>query len=47
MLIFKKKIEGKYWILKNILFVEMKIPNLINYFKNMCQRCKGNTIIPT
>jgi hypothetical protein len=24
--------EGKYWICKNILFVEMKILHFVNYF---------------
>jgi hypothetical protein len=34
--------EGKYWIFRNILVLELKISKLINYSTNMCWRsCQG------
>jgi len=36
-----KSCEG---IFKNILFVEMKIFNLINYLIDMCESCQGTMI---
>lgn len=32
--------EGKYWIIKNIWFVKMKTPKLINHLINMCWSCQ-------
>jgi hypothetical protein len=38
-----KNSEGKYWIFKNIVFVEIKKFNwLINYTTNMCLSCQGS-----
>jgi hypothetical protein len=45
--IFRKEFffEGKYWIFKDILFVEMKSSKLINYSTYMCGswQCITNT----
>jgi hypothetical protein len=41
----KKNYLKKYWILKNVSFVEMKISKLINYSTNMCQNCQGIILI--
>jgi hypothetical protein len=35
-----------YWIFRNILFVETKISEVINYLKEMCPSCQCTTIHP-
>jgi hypothetical protein len=37
--------EMKFFFLKNILFVEVKISKLMNYSTNICQSCKGTRVI--
>ncbi len=42
--ITKKIVKGKYWIYKNILFVEMIISKLTSYLRNVCQSYQGTII---
>jgi len=39
-----KIFEIKYWTFKNIIFVKMKIPKLINYSTHMHWTYQGTTI---
>jgi hypothetical protein len=41
----KEKFEGKYWLFKICLFVQMETSKLINYSTNACWKFQGNNYI--